>query len=140
MKPIALTQLAFLVNFIIGHNAADLPLAQVRTAARRGRLLTLLATRYADVADFYYLTWKPDILRGIESALDSAARSLTWGESRRIGVSQSGLCLAQAIIIQAIQDVFVAGDLARPGRPSRSPRRLGPDSSPSPALPAAWNN
>jgi hypothetical protein len=106
MKPTAFTHLAFLINYIIGHRPADFPLSEVRAAARDGALINLLATRYGHIADFHYLIHRPSSLEQTEAALSDAANTLEWGESRRIGVSRSGLCLAMAIVLEATQQQF----------------------------------
>ncbi|HWX21139.1 MAG TPA: hypothetical protein VN578_14665 [Candidatus Binatia bacterium] len=99
-------QLAFLLNFIIGHRCPDLSLAEVRAAARDDHLLALLVARYGHEVDFYYLIHKPSILEQLEAALSDAAKNLRWGESSRIGISSSGLCLALAIVLEAVQQQF----------------------------------
>ncbi len=113
------TQLAFLINFIIGNRPADLSLSEVRAAADDGRLVCLLATRYHHIADFYYLIYKPARLEQLEAALTDAGKILKWGESHRIGVSRSGLCLALAIVLEAIQQQFVR--MWRPAAGESSP-------------------
>ncbi len=107
MKLKAFTSLAFLMNFIIGNQPADLSQSEVRAAARKGRLLTLLATRYDHLAEVFNLVYDPGFLQELEADLSDAARILLWGESRRIGVSRSGLCLAMAIVLEALQQSFI---------------------------------
>jgi hypothetical protein len=102
----SLHQLAVLLNLIIGQHPADLSLSEVHAAADDRHLLALLATRYRHLADFYYLIRKPSTLEQTEAALTHAANILKWGESRRIGGSHSGLCLALAIVLEALQQQF----------------------------------
>jgi len=103
MKLTSLTHLGFLINWIIDERpATDLSFQQVHAAAREGRLIELLARRYGHIADFYYLRPRPGNLINLEqmeAALSDAACALEGREP----VAHSGLCLALAIVLEAIQ-------------------------------------
>jgi hypothetical protein len=96
-------QLAFHLNYIVANTTDDLSIDEVRDAARNRSLLSLLDKRFP-FADFYYFVHRPEILQDLEAGLSDAASWLSWQEGRRLGPSKSGLALAMAIVLEAIQN------------------------------------
>ncbi len=103
IKPIALSHLAFLINYVIANHCADVPSSLVRATARGRHLLQFLAGHYGRLADFYYLLRDPEHLEKLEAILSDAASELQYDERRKLGPSTSGLGLALAITLQALQ-------------------------------------
>jgi len=101
------THLAFLINWTIDERpATDLSFAEIHAAAGRGRLVDLLAGHFGHIADFSLLLGNPANLEQIEAALCDAASALEGREAGKVCVSNSGLCLAMAIVLEAIQQQF----------------------------------
>src|SRR6266480_5279689 len=101
------THLGFLINWIIDeHPATDLSFARIHDAARRGAFVDLLASRFGHIADFSLLQNNPPNLEQMEAALCDAAFALEGREAGKVRVSNRGLCLAMAIVLEAIQQQF----------------------------------
>ena|SRR5947208_1992776 len=101
------THLAFLINWTIDERPAnDLSFAEIHAAARIGRLVDLLAGHFGHIADFSLLLGNPTNLEQMEAALCDAASTLEGREAGKVCVSNSGLCLVMAIVLEAIQQQF----------------------------------
>jgi len=101
------THLAFLINGIIdARPVADLSFAEIHDAAREGALVDLLAKRFGHLTNFSLLQRHPADLEQMEAALCDAASALEGREFGKARVSNSGLCLAVAIVLEAIQQQF----------------------------------
>jgi len=110
MKLCSFTHLGFLLNWIIDECPdTDLSFKEIHDAAREGDLVGLLAKRYGHVADFGLLEPSPG-LEQMEAALRDAASGLEGREGGKLCVTQSGLCLAMAIVLEAIQQQFHLSD------------------------------
>ena len=113
------THLAFLINWTVDQRpATDLSFAEIHDAARKGRLVDLLAGRFGHIADFSLLLGNPTNREQMEAALCDAAGALEGREAGKAGVTTSGLCLAMAIVLEAIQQQFI------PLRPAKRNRKL----------------
>ena len=98
------THLAFLINWILdSHPPTDLTFTQIHAAAHQSRLLDLLAHHYGHIADFSLLQSSSLLnLERFEAALSDAASALEGRETGTTRIQNSGLCLAMAIVLQAI--------------------------------------
>jgi len=109
MKLSSLTALGFETNaFLDATPGLNLTFAEIHDAADRGHLVQFLAGRYADNADFSRLLKDPKELAAVNQALKDAASSVYGCERRKFGVSRSALCLVIAIVLEAIQQRFIA--------------------------------
>ena len=105
MKLTSFTYLALLINRIIDQRPAnDLSFPEIHAASRDGDLIGLLIRRFGHIADFYFIQCYPHRMEQMEAALSDAACALEGG--RRYEASNSGLCLAMAIVLEAIQQQF----------------------------------
>ena len=115
MQLSSLTYAAFEIN-AVWDTCPDFELsfAEVHEAAEREELLTLLANRFGDKADLSLFD-VPDSneCRETEIALRLAAEALAGRERRKVGVEQSGMCLAMALILEAIQQNFCPAETAK---------------------------
>lgn len=101
------THLAFLINMAMDRRPETyLPFEEIHEAAHMGEFIALLTKRCEGLADFSLLFAHPEILAEMEPALRDAAAALEGRERRKAGVESSGLCLAQAIVLEAIQQQF----------------------------------
>jgi len=100
--------LGFLINWIMDERPdLDLTFAEIHQAARQKQLIELLRQRFGHVADFGLL--RHDSLTNIEHmelALSDAAFALEGREAGKACVQHNGLCLAQALVLEAIQQQF----------------------------------
>jgi len=116
MKLSSLTHLAFETNAVLDACPDfDLPLAEVHAAARQGVLIQHLAKRFGDKADLSMLLTNPDELHAVDFALCDAVSSLEGCGHRKIGVTNNGLCLVLAIILEVIQQEFSSLPLVEAG-------------------------
>lgn len=84
----------------------ELSFDEVHTAAEKGALVKLLTTRFGDAIDLSLFELDKKELADTEAALSQAAAGLCGRERRKTGVSESGICLVMAIILEAIQEQF----------------------------------
>ena len=112
------TELAFLLNWITDEcPSEDLTFKEIYDAAADGRFIPLLAERYGRIAEFGPLLKSSSVnLEQMEAALSEAAMALEGHEAEKVCVENSGLCLAMAIVVQAIQQQF-----DRPSPPASLP-------------------
>ncbi len=99
---------------------------EIQEAAHRKQLIALLKQRLGHVADFS-LVKNSNILDldEMENRLSEAAGALEGCEAGKVGVEHSGLCLVQAIVLEAIQQQLdrPSSGSGRKGRPSVPPLR-----------------
>ena len=102
------THLAFLINGIIDERpASDLTFKEIHLAAREGRLVPLLTERFGNIAHFSLPACSSTINpEQTEALLSDAAWALEGREARKASIQNSGLCLAMAIVLEAIQQQF----------------------------------
>ncbi|HWX22765.1 MAG TPA: hypothetical protein VN578_22930 [Candidatus Binatia bacterium] len=102
------THLGFLINWIKDERPdLDVTFAEIHEAAHEGRFIELLRERFGHIADFSLLRNSPFLnLEQMEAALSDAACALEGREAGKACVQRSGLCLAQAIVLEAIQQQF----------------------------------
>ena len=113
LTPTALTHLGFQINAALERRPGlDLSFAEIHEAAEAGHLVEHLATRLAGQADLYLLTSDREQLASLEAALRAAAETLRGDEADKADIEKSGLCLALAIVLEAIQQQF--GTVASP--------------------------
>src|SRR5437867_1912071 len=104
MRLSSLTYLGFETNAVLDACPGfKLPIAEVHSASRAGRLVEHLATRFGAEADLSLLVAHPEELDAVNSALTQAADSLEGREARKTGVSKNGLCFVIALVLEAIQ-------------------------------------
>ena len=100
----ALLRLAIIVNSLADAPNLDLPLEEVRSAAREGRLLPLLIDFSGRHPDFAFLQSPPGTFDEVNSALRDSAVILSGREFQKVGVCRNGYCLALAYVLYAIRE------------------------------------
>ena|SRR5437899_9036877 len=116
MRLSSLTYTAFEIN-AVWDTCPDfeLSLSELHEAAQKEELLILLATRFGDHADLSLFDMPGSTERQeTEAALRLAAEALAGRERRKVGVDKSGMSLAMALVLEAIQQNFCPAQTAKP--------------------------
>ena len=107
MRLSSFTALGFEVNAVLeACPKFKFSVAEVRDSAQRGMLVEELAARFGDKADLSLLLADEREVVDVDLALSDASDSLHGREGKKAGVSKNGLCLAMALILEAIQEQF----------------------------------
>jgi len=108
MKLCWFTELLLLINWITDEcPSEDLTFDEIHDAAADGRFIALLAEHYGQIAEFAPLLKSSSVnVEQMEAALSDAAAVLEGREAEKVCVENSGLCLATAVVVQAIKQQF----------------------------------
>jgi hypothetical protein len=104
----ALQRLAVLVNSLAdAPGEPELPLAEVRVAAKQGTLLDLLRKYSGRSPDFACVRSPDGTFDDLNSMLRDAALTIWGREYEKIGVYRNGYCLALGLVLYAIRERLI---------------------------------